>query len=114
MSYFNIDREMENDGSYVVVREGIERVTQKWFAGTYMLTNTQTNESYPITFTKDYSSLRIFYGENESFESIRLDYRILKIVNNTYYLKEIYLDQENEEAPPEFSNETYTLTKIND
>ncbi|AIZ42463.1 SH3 domain-containing protein [Cellulophaga baltica] len=112
INYFNVERKMENDGSYEVVRDGIEIVTRKWFAGTYKFTNTKTNESYNRIFTENDSSLRIFYDENDSFESIKLDYRIIKIVDNTYYLKEIYLDEENEEAPAEFSKETYTLTKI--
>ena len=113
ITYFNVNREMNGDGSYEVVRDGIELITRKWFAGTYKLTNTQTNKSYNITYTKDRPGLRIFYDEKESFESIRLDYKIVKIINGTYYLKEMYLDEEDEEAPAKFSTETYTLTKIN-
>jgi len=112
ISYFNVARKMENDGSFEVVRDGIEIVTRKWFAGTYKLMNTKTSESYSRTFTENDPSLRIFYDENDSFESIGLDYRITKIVDNTYYLKYIYLDEENEEAPPKFSSEIYTLTKV--
>ena len=89
-------------------------VTKKWFAGTYKFTNTQINQSYNTTYTEEDPSLGIFYDDNGSFESIGLSsYKTMKIVNNTYYLKEIYLDEENEDAPPEFSKETYTLIKIN-
>ena len=113
INYFSVTREMGDDGNFEVVREGIELVTRKWFAGTYRFTDTQTNQSYNTTYTEEGPSLRMFYDDSGSFESIGLSYKILKIVNNTYYIKEIYLDEEDEDAPPKFSKETHTLVKVN-